>query len=115
MCLATSNVILGMSLFNWCCLSGSSRSQEGGGCRDPFQLSIILQSKGPPTGLAYRQPAELPRLWVKALAWQALAQAMLDSRYLYVPCTACMVHLGAKMVETPSKDMDVYIEVHSVS
>ena len=28
-----------------------------------------------------------------------------------MPGVACLIHLGAKMVETPSEDMNIYIEV----
>ena len=97
--LCLSNVILGLSLCTWCCPSSLSRSQDGG---DPFQMQITLQGKCHLTGLAHRQPSELPRPWAQAEAWRAVSQAMLDSGYLCVPGAACLVHPGAKMAETPS-------------
>ena len=72
-------------------------AKMAGHCRDTFQLLITLQGKWPRTGLAHRQPAELPRPWAQVEAWRAASQAMLNSGYLCVLGVACLVHLGVKI------------------
>ena len=51
-CLFAGNVLLGLSLSTWRCLSGLPGSEDGGCLENSLQVPITLQGKLPRIGLA---------------------------------------------------------------